>query len=55
MHPDGECATAAAAANVGLTYTMSNASSRPIEMVGQANGEGHRWYQIYWSAPFETR
>lgn len=48
MHPDGECATAAAAANVGITYTMSNASSRPIEMVGQANGEGHRWYQIYW-------
>lgn len=49
MHPDGELATAAAARNVGITYTMSNASSRPIEMVGQANGDGHRWYQMYWS------
>ena len=49
MHPDGELATAAAAASVGITYTMSNASSRSIEMVGQANGDGHRWYQIYWS------
>lgn len=48
MHPDGELATAAAARNVGLTYTMSNASSRSIESVAKANGDGHRWYQIYW-------
>ncbi|KAI0292446.1 FMN-dependent alpha-hydroxy acid dehydrogenase [Russula brevipes] len=48
VHKDGELATASAAANVGVTFTMSTASSRSIEAVANANGDGHRWYQLYW-------
>ena len=48
VHPDGEIATAAAAKEVGVTYVMSTASTRTIEKVAEANGSGHRWYQLYW-------
>ncbi|KAI0320961.1 FMN-dependent alpha-hydroxy acid dehydrogenase [Amylostereum chailletii] len=48
LHPDGELATARAAAKVGVPFIMSTASTRTIENVGQANGDGHRWYQLYW-------
>ena len=51
MHPDGELATAAAARALGVTYTMSNSASRTIEAVAGANGDGHRWYQLYRRAP----
>ncbi|KIP11603.1 hypothetical protein PHLGIDRAFT_27836 [Phlebiopsis gigantea 11061_1 CR5-6] len=47
MHPDGELATAAAARALGVTYTMSNSATRTIEAVAAANGDGHRWYQLY--------
>ena len=29
---------------------MSTASTRSIEAVAKANGDGHRWYQLYWYA-----
>ncbi|KIP02707.1 hypothetical protein PHLGIDRAFT_32097 [Phlebiopsis gigantea 11061_1 CR5-6] len=48
VHPDGEIASAAAAKEVGVTYVMSTASTRTIEKVAEANGSGHRWYQLYW-------
>lgn len=49
LHKDGELATATAAANVNVPYVMSAASSRSIEAVAKANGDGgHRWYQLYW-------
>ncbi|KAI0690515.1 oxidoreductase [Cytidiella melzeri] len=48
MHPDADIATAQAAANVGVTFTMSSASTRTIEQVGEACGSNHRWYQLYW-------
>ncbi|KAH8082472.1 oxidoreductase [Cristinia sonorae] len=48
VHQDGESASAAAAAKFGIPYIMSGASSRTIEAVGKANGNGHRWYQMYW-------
>ncbi|THH09585.1 hypothetical protein EW146_g8647 [Bondarzewia mesenterica] len=48
IHPDGELASARAAAKVGIPFIMSSASSRTIEDVAQANGAGHRWYQLYW-------
>lgn len=48
VHRDGELATAAAAAKVGVPFIMSTASSRGIEAVAKANGDGHRWYQLYW-------
>ena len=47
LHPDGELATARAAAAVGLTMVMSTASSHSIEDVAQASGDGSRWYQLY--------
>jgi len=49
LHADGELASARAAANVGVPYIMSTASTRSIEDVAAANGpNGHRWYQLYW-------
>ena len=50
LHKDGELATASAAASVGVPLTMSTASARSIEAVAKANGDGHRWYQLYWCA-----
>lgn len=48
LHDDAELAAARAASKVGVVFTMSTASSRPIESVAEANGNGHRWYQLYW-------
>jgi L-lactate dehydrogenase (cytochrome) len=47
-HPDGEFATAQAAAEVGLTYVHSTQASHSIEEAAAANGDGSRWYQLYW-------
>ncbi|HEY2985525.1 MAG TPA: lactate 2-monooxygenase [Jatrophihabitantaceae bacterium] len=48
IHPDGELATARAAAEVGLPMVMSTASSYSIEDVAEASGDGVRWFQLYW-------
>ncbi|MCX5205887.1 alpha-hydroxy-acid oxidizing protein [Streptomyces sp. NBC_00237] len=49
VHPDGELATARAAAATGLPMALSTASSHTIEEVAEANGaEGQRWFQLYW-------
>jgi len=48
FNPDGEIAAAKAAADVGITYIMSTASSTSIEDVAEANSKGNRWYQLYW-------
>ncbi|KAI0298144.1 FMN-dependent dehydrogenase [Multifurca ochricompacta] len=48
LHSDGELATARAAARLGVPYTLSTASTRSIEAVAKASGNGHRWYQLYW-------
>jgi lactate 2-monooxygenase len=48
LHADGELATARAAQNVGVPLIVSTASSRSIEQIGKANGNGHRWFQLYW-------
>lgn len=45
-HPDGELATARAAAALGLTYTHSTQASHSFEQVAEAAGE--RWFQLYW-------
>lgn len=47
-HPDGELASAAAAATLGLTYVHSTQASHSIEDVARANGSGQRWFQLYW-------
>ncbi len=46
VHPDGELATARAAAELGLTIVQSTASSHTLEEV--ADVAGPRWYQLYW-------
>ena len=47
-HPDGDLATARAAAELGLTYVHSTQAAYPMEEVAAANGDGSRWYQLYW-------
>ncbi len=47
-HPDGEVAVARAAAAHGVPMVLSTASSTPMEDVADANGDGQRWYQLYW-------
>lgn len=48
VHPDGELATARAAAEVGLPLVLSTASSHTLEDVTAASGNGSRWFQLYW-------
>ena len=48
FNPDGEIAAAAAAAKEQIPYIMSTASSTSIEDVAKANGNGERWFQLYW-------
>ena len=48
FNPDGEVASAAAAAREQVPFIMSSASSTSIEDVAKANGNGVRWYQLYW-------
>lgn len=48
FNPEGEIASAKAAAKENVPYIMSTASSTSIEDVAKANGDGVRWYQLYW-------
>jgi 4-hydroxymandelate oxidase len=45
-HPDGELATARAAAAAGVPFILSTSSSRTIEEVAAAP-DGERWFQLY--------
>lgn len=53
LHPDGELATARAAAAVGLPLVASTASATSMEEIAEANGEGRRWFQLYWTSDDE--
>ncbi|WP_436758915.1 lactate 2-monooxygenase [Streptosporangium sp. V21-05] len=46
VHPDGELATARAAASLGIPTVLSTAASHTLEEVAEADGP--RWYQLYW-------
>lgn len=48
VHPDGELATARAAAALGIPMILSTAASNTIEDVAESNGDGPRWFQLYW-------
>jgi isopentenyl diphosphate isomerase/L-lactate dehydrogenase-like FMN-dependent dehydrogenase len=48
VHADGELATARAAAETGVPYVHSTAASYSIEEAAEANGDGNRWFQLYW-------
>jgi lactate 2-monooxygenase len=47
-HPEGELASARAAAHVGLPLIASTAASHTIEQIAEAAGEQSCWYQLYW-------
>ena len=53
-HPEGEWASALAAAAQGAGYVLSTQSSVPMERVAQAvlgdAGRGPLWFQLYWQA-----
>ncbi|MEU8266357.1 lactate 2-monooxygenase [Sphaerisporangium sp. NPDC049002] len=49
VHPDGELAVARAAAAQGVPMVLSTAASYSMEEVAEANGDGPRWFQLYWS------
>jgi isopentenyl diphosphate isomerase/L-lactate dehydrogenase-like FMN-dependent dehydrogenase len=46
-HPEGELATARAAAALGVPYIHSTAAAHSFEQVAEAGGDGPRWYQLY--------
>lgn len=48
IHPDCETAVARAAGALGVPMILSTAASTSIEDVAAANGDGPRWYQLYW-------
>lgn len=48
VHPDGDLAVARAAAAQRVPVILSTAASAAMEDVARANGDGQRWYQLYW-------
>ncbi|HEX2393243.1 MAG TPA: alpha-hydroxy-acid oxidizing protein [Solirubrobacterales bacterium] len=49
LHPEGELATARAAAALGVPMIASTASHFTLEEIAEAGGEGApRWFQLYW-------
>ncbi|HEY7950576.1 MAG TPA: alpha-hydroxy-acid oxidizing protein [Solirubrobacterales bacterium] len=48
VHPDGELATARAAAAIGVPMIASTASAFTLEEIAEAGGEAPRWFQLYW-------
>lgn len=51
MHADAEEATARACQKLRVPMILSSAATRSIEQVAEANGNGDRWYQLYWPKP----
>ena len=50
VHPDGELATARAAAALGVPMIASTASHFSLEEIAAAGGpEAPRWFQLYWA------
>jgi isopentenyl diphosphate isomerase/L-lactate dehydrogenase-like FMN-dependent dehydrogenase len=47
-HPEGELASARAAAQVGVPLIASTAAAHTIEQIAEAAGEQPCWYQLYW-------
>jgi len=48
VHPEGELATARAAAAVGTPMIASTASHFSLEEIAEAGDEAPRWFQLYW-------
>lgn len=48
MHPDADLAVARAMGRLKLPMTISSQASFPMEKIAEANGDGPRFYQLYW-------
>ena len=48
FHADKETGVVEVAAEIGVGFILSTASSASIEEVAEASGEGKRWFQLYW-------
>ncbi len=48
FHHDKELGVAEIAAELGVPYILSTASSSSIEDVAKVSGDAHRWFQLYW-------
>jgi lactate 2-monooxygenase len=53
VHPEGELATARAAADLGVPLIASTASTYSLEKISAEMEEGNRWFQLYWSSDRE--
>jgi lactate 2-monooxygenase len=48
MHPDADLAVARAMGRLNLPMVISSQASYPMEEIAKANGEGPRFFQLYW-------
>ena len=48
VHPDAELAAARVAKELGIGMALSTVSSVVLEDVAKENGDGVRWFQLYW-------
>jgi lactate 2-monooxygenase len=48
MHPDADLAVARAMGRLNLPMIISSQASFPMEEIAKANGDGPRFYQLYW-------
>jgi lactate 2-monooxygenase len=47
LHSEAELAPARAAAEMGVPFVASNVSTRSMEQIAEAMGDGYRWFQLY--------
>ena len=52
FHPGAELNPARAGKALNVPFILSTGASRTIEEVAEANGDGHRWFQLYWLVHF---
>jgi lactate 2-monooxygenase len=48
FHEDREIGLSSVCAELGVPFVLSTSATSSIEEVAQANGNGPRWYQLYW-------
>ena len=48
MHPEADLAVARAMASLNMPMMISSQASTPMEKIAEANGNGPRFFQLYW-------
>ncbi|HLS07726.1 lactate 2-monooxygenase [Lentibacillus sp.] len=49
IHEEGDLGSARACAEMGIPFTVSSASTVPMEKIAEKMGDAPRWFQLYWS------